>query len=514
MKKKVFIFISIALAALAVVPAINLKYRGVQKQEEKKWWSRSVLYNIDFALPLLSRSLYPMGISIDPEQVIIGKNGWLFLGDIHNKTITVKRHGVMDWNMELAEKIALATKSWEQWLKLKGVRLYQVMLAPDKDTIYPEFLPDWAQPAAISATDALLTNISQEIYLDTRPALKAAKSQFSEPLYYKTDSHWNQLGSWIAFNALLKKIAIFEDGLELLSEKYIRVKVESIGGCDLANILRMSGSLKDSRIHVKIVSERPIESDLYDFETERLLATGDTCNKIDSPHRSILVKSKQALNQKKVLWLIDSFGLSGIIPFMTATFTETLIINYLDVDPDQFARLVEIYKPDYVFITVGERIAFNKWFENPPPIIVTSGKPDEFMPVSSGVLSGINDMIKVDGLNSFRISGEDPYVAFVLSKPVRTLDTSQLVLEFTCGERKEPVQVQVFWRSASTVFSEANSVRFTTYPGITTITLSTLSSWTQAEKITDVRVDIDSNRACPGIAIKRLEFGKISAHQS
>ncbi len=222
MKKRVFIFICVALATLAVVPVINLKFGNAQKQGEKKWWSSSVLYNIDFALPFLSRFFYSLGISTDPDQVIIGKNGWLYLGDKHNITITVKRRGAMAWNMEIAKRIGLATKSWEQWLKLKGVRLYQVMLAPDKDTIYPEFLPDWAQPAANSATDALLANVSREIYLDTRPALRAAKSQFSEPLYYKTDSHWNQLGSWVAFHALSMKVARTEVGLHWLSEQKIR----------------------------------------------------------------------------------------------------------------------------------------------------------------------------------------------------------------------------------------------------------------------------------------------------
>ncbi len=146
MKKRVFIFICVALAMLAVVPVINLKLGNAQKQGEKKWWSSAVLYNIDFALPFPSRFLYSLGISTDPNQVVIGKNGWLYLGDKHQNTITVKRRGANAEDMKTAKRIGLATKSWERWLKLKGVRLYQIMLAADKDTIYPEFLPDWAQP--------------------------------------------------------------------------------------------------------------------------------------------------------------------------------------------------------------------------------------------------------------------------------------------------------------------------------------------------------------------------------
>ncbi len=263
---------------------------------------------------------------------------------------------------------------------------------------------------------------------------------------------------------------------------------------------------------VEIVSDHPIETELYDFETGKLMASGDTSNKIGSPQRPVLVKSKHALNKKKVLWLLDSFGLTGMISYMTATFAETLIFNYGAADPDRFAQLVDRYKPDYVFMTVVERIALDKYFENSPPIMVTSGKPKKFFSLSHGVKSGINDMTKVEGAEIYRISGDDPYVTFVLSKPTWTQDASQLVFELTCGEMKESVQVQVFWHAAGTVFSEANSVRFTTNPGITTISLSPLSSWVQAEKVTDVRIDIDFPNTCPVLTLNNLEIGKSSSH--
>ena len=512
MRNRVFIFICVALLTLTVVPVINLKFGNAHKQGEKEWWSRSVLYNIDFALPFLSRFFYTLGISTDPNQVIIGKNGWLYLGDKYEKTITVKRFGVTAEDMKTAERIGLATKAWDQWLKLKGVRIYHIMLAPDKDTIYPEFLPDWAQPSTNTATNALLANVSQEIYLDTRPALKAAKSHFSEPLYYKTDSHWNQLGSWVAFHALSMKVARTETGLHWLSKKNMRQKVESMGGLDLANFLRMARTLQDIRVRVENVIEHPIETELYDFETGHLMASGDTSIKIGSPQRPVLVNSKHALNQARVLWLFDSFALTGMIPFMIATFTKTLMFNYDAVDPDRFAQLVDTYKPDYVFITTAERDARGEWFKNPPPKIVIPGKLKNFISLSQGVQSGINDMTKVEGAEAYKISGADPYITFVITSPVRTQDASQLVFELTCGEKKEPVQVQVFWHTAGTVFSEANSVRFTTNPGITTIGLSPLFSWAQAKNITDVRIDIDSHSTCPVLTINSLELGKSSAH--
>jgi hypothetical protein len=52
---------------------------------------------------------------------------------------------------------------------------------------------------------------------------------------------------------------------------------------------------------------------------------------------------------------------------MAATFSETLQLHYDRVDPLRFAQLVDTYKPEYVFVTVVERGARGKWFENFPP---------------------------------------------------------------------------------------------------------------------------------------------------
>jgi alginate O-acetyltransferase complex protein AlgJ len=369
MKKRALFFVSVALFALMLVPAINLIDWGTaQKKEGGKWWSRSILYNVDFALSFTSRLFYPLGISTNPNDVIIGKDDWLYLGDKHEKTITVTRRGSNAEAAEAAWQIGLATKSWQQWLKRKGVRLYRVMLVPDKSTIYPEFLPDWAQPAADSATNTLLANISQGLYVDTRPALRAAKSQFSEPLYYKTDTHWNSLGAWVAFRAFAMEVARTEAGLRWLPEQQVRVQkvIERHGG-DLGRLLRISEMLRDSEVAIEIDRERPIETEQYDFGTGHLTVSGGN-PQVEAPERPLLVKSKHALNQNRVLWVRDSFG-TALAPFMAATFTETLQLHYEESDPALFARLVETYKPDYVFITVVERCARHKWFKTLPSLI-------------------------------------------------------------------------------------------------------------------------------------------------
>lgn len=370
MKKKAFVFVFVVLLALAVVPATNLILESAQKKE--KWWSKPALYNFDFALPFFSRLFYPLGISTNPIQVIIGKNEWLYLGDQYQQTITVKRRKATDGDKESARKIGLATKSWEQWLKSKGVRLYRIMIAPDKGTIYPEFLPDWAQPVVDSSTDTLMAAVSRDLYIDTRPALRSAKFKYPMPLYYKIDTHWNNIGAWEAFRAFISEIRRTETGLRTLSEQQVRIsKVNVRRKSDLANFLRMNEMLRDNDVIIEILSEQPIKTEQYDFESGQLTRSGGN-PQIDAPQRPLLVKSKHALNQKKILWLRDSFGVA-LAPLMAATFNETLQIHYNVTNPVLFARMVDNFKPDYVFITVVERQALLKWFENLPPQLPLPG---------------------------------------------------------------------------------------------------------------------------------------------
>ena len=317
----------------------------------------------------------------------------------------------------------------------------------------------------------------------------------------------------MAFRAFEAEIARGAPGLRLLSDNDVRIsKVSERQGGDLAKFLRLKETLRDSEVVVDILSEHPIEIEQYEFDTGRLKKAGGN-PQIHTARQPLLVKSKHALNDKKVLWLRDSFG-TAMAPFMAGTFSETLQIHYETADTALLARLVETFKPDYVFVTVVERAARRKRFGSVPPLITSSEKPDDFTSVSHGMPTGTHDLVKTRNSEAYRVAGADPYLTFSLDHPVHARDASQLVLELNCGEKMGPVQVQVSWHAAGRPFSEANSVRFATQPGTTAINLSPLSSWAQAGAVTDIRVDIDSASACPVVAINNIELGNDSHFRS
>jgi alginate O-acetyltransferase complex protein AlgJ len=137
-------------------------------------------------------------------HVLIGKKGWLFYRPDGDPDLLAFRG--------LNPLSEAQLDAWQQLLERRNAALsargiaFLVVIPPDKQTIYPEFLPD---SAAVLVPRSHLDQIidrfrrthSRVRIVDLRPALMAAKA--SALLYYKTDSHWNDLGAYCAYRAII-----------------------------------------------------------------------------------------------------------------------------------------------------------------------------------------------------------------------------------------------------------------------------------------------------------------------
>jgi alginate O-acetyltransferase complex protein AlgJ len=136
------------------------------------------------------------------EDVIIGKNNWLYyVGD----------HSVDDFRGrylltpdELARWQA-ALKERRDWLALRGIK-YRFVIAPNKQSIYPEYLPDSLIKGQLSQADQLVAYMREagdpDLILDLRPVLRSLKGEL--PSYRKLDVHWNAYGGYQAYKAILE----------------------------------------------------------------------------------------------------------------------------------------------------------------------------------------------------------------------------------------------------------------------------------------------------------------------
>lgn len=494
MKRRVKIFIYAVLALMAIGPAVNLM--SAPSLHNVKWWRKSFLYNVDFASRWAGLLLYPLGISTDPAQVIIGRDDWLYLGDKHDRTLTVDRHTQTPLDAEHSRKIGEGLKAWDSYMTSKGVKLFRVMIGPNKGSIYPEHMPAWAHPVSPGATDTLMAETKGHFHIDLRPALLEAKSKEKLPLYYKTDTHWNRRGSSIAFRSFAQEISkVAPDIVWPSDETYKVMRLDPRPGGDLANFLRISSKFTDPE-PIPGVLTQGLKTTRLDLDTGRVVEHGNDLD-VASPETPLLVKSEHALNQKKVLWLRDSFG-TTMAPYMAATFSETLQLHWAHafVQGGQLMRLIDQWKPDYVFVTVVERAAQNDVFAAYPPPAVIPGQT-EYKPTQLLVPFEFNQ-IGFDRIrNRFQINGGDPFIDFSLAASAAAADTRFLRLELKCDDGSATVPLQVFWLGeGQSYFDEAHSARLTAHAGQQLIDLHALRGWLQAGTVQRLRLDIDAGNAC------------------
>lgn len=505
MKHRLFAFLSLMCLMLIIVPTINII--AAPNKTAINLRDKSFLYNMDFVSRWVASLLYPLGISTDPAQVIIGRDGWLYLGDYHGGSLSDDRRVATKSDIFIGHKIGAATKAWDAYLAERGVKIFRIMVGPNKGSIYPEHMPVWARPVSPNPTDALFSGTGEDLFIDLRVPLLAAKKTHSEALYFKTDTHWNDLGAGVAFQAFAKQVGKAVPELKWPSEKtYEYTKTVTKDGGDLTNFLRLTANLSDEKPSIN--SENiSVETTQIDFTTKQVL------NKAKNPavrasQKPLLVKSVGAINNKRVLWLRDSFG-SALSPLMAATFSEVLQIHwhYTINQGDYFSKLVEEFKPDYVFVTVVERDARTTGFASyPPPILMPKGK--KFQEVSIATPLAINNLVRGNLENEYQIDGNDAFVDFALSSTDTQSNAQYLSIDLTCTDGSPYVPLQLFWVNDGMMsYDDKHSIFLSLRTGQNFIDLRTIPGWALGMTMKRVRVDIDPFSTCVNFKLSNISLG-------
>lgn len=486
MKSRVLAFILVLLGCLAVLPIMNALQQdqgGVSGDAADatpgtldRW------YNLDALLASVSGVLYPLGISIDPDQVVIGRDGWLFLGNAHDEVIARNHAGVTAATVKAAMLRDATLAAWDYWYRAWGVVFLGEALLPNKETVYPDKTPVWATPRQPSPTDALLATPLAGHYFDARPALVGARvARPDELLYLKTDTHWNDWGAWLSYQSLGNWLKQRVPDIDWPASAAVKLLGwEAIPGGDLARFLRLSATLQD---------EGPTLDDA-------MLQHG-------------------GLNPgKKLLWIRDSFG-DAWSPYVESTFAAVSTIHWRDAFDQGAAALLQRlheFKPDYVLYSVVERSVYAEAFTVPPPLLVTENGAG-FKGGATIAYSRTNDLAPLSGppgSSRFSIDGGDPYWEFQLAAGVTPAQAPVLAFNLVCepsGNR--PLDLQLFWAEShgAGYAQDERSIAFAAKPGLNYVHLASSPLWVLTGEVAKIRLDIETLGACKSVGVTDVRFG-------
>lgn len=285
-----------------------------------------------------------------PEKVVVGKQGWFFLGDSYNNV--VKQHrGLMPLSADSAQIIANHLAQRQAELARQGIRLY-VLIAPDSHSIYPEFLPDrvahTTQPTRLDVLRKFVQTETRVPFIDLRDTLRAAKK--GEVVYYQTDTHWNDFGSLVGAAAILNRIRRDVPTLRPVQSSDFSITKMRGGSGDLVRMMALD--IRDPLFYEIKPSPAVLARQTAEIPNTETgpRATGFPSTRFVGPTRPPDRGSLNRPNAPKLLFIGDSFSHS-MMPFLAGYFRESYFVRSSFLTP----ALVQQEKPDVVVFQIVER---------------------------------------------------------------------------------------------------------------------------------------------------------------
>lgn len=289
-------------------------------------------------------------------NVVVGKEGWFFFAGEETIEDFMGRKRMTPSQLDtLSRRI----KTHQESLEKKGIYYLQVVV-PNKQSIYPEYLPDYYQQekkeTRLDQVTAYLNKKEITGFLDLRSVLIAKKG--GKRLYDKTDTHWNYLGTIHAYNEIIRYVQ-----KDFPEQKFFHhFKVGNKWKKNPAGDLALLSGYKDS---------------LWEMRPIAVSGISAVEQKIDPAIRSILSLDRlQLFSTRKpgaklrVIVLHDSF-MNPMKQFLSENFAEVLYawkyFNSETIDSvnwEAFLKVVDLFQPDIVIDEVVERRLDMFWRED------------------------------------------------------------------------------------------------------------------------------------------------------
>ncbi len=267
-----------------------------------------------------------------------GKDDWLFLGDTYDKTVQKLVGAIVPTKAEIIAanepllNLAKTAKKFNTQIAL--------LVAPNKSTIYGEYLPDEFVPSTTRYSHFFvdrLQKIPNLITFDpTNDLLKLKETEGF--LYWQTDTHWNDKGSYLVYAAFLKHLS--------LPVPEVEFQQEGTHSGDLIEIAKLRNFPLHAEDNWTVVWKN--EPKWTETEIPNQPAT--------SFGKPTIVTNPEPLSDKKVWVVGDSFAHS-LRKYFNATFREVRYIGHWYYElKDLPGRLNHASdKPDLIVVVRAER---------------------------------------------------------------------------------------------------------------------------------------------------------------
>lgn len=267
-----------------------------------------------------------------------GKQDWLFLGNDYANTVAKLKLSIKPSDEEITAVKNIFSKISETGSKL-GVKTV-LIIGPNKSSIYPEYLPEKLEPSDTKYSSFFIDKLREiptlTVYDPSYDLISAKKDD--EFFYWRTDTHWNNKGAFVAFDGLSKLLSIPKPSIDF--------KIGAPYSGDLIDISKLKDFPISSFDNWDVVwNDKPLLSQ-KEIKDEQNTAFGS----------AEVVQNENPLSDKYVWVVGDSFA-GALKQYFNATFKEVRYVGHwgdkLHTLPEQITQIER--KPDLIFIVRVER---------------------------------------------------------------------------------------------------------------------------------------------------------------
>lgn len=285
-----------------------------------------------------NRINYYLFHSTTGDQVLIGKDGWLFIKDKMQGNAIANYTGEDLLNDEELERLVGNVLANKKYLEDMGIE-FVVMIAPNKSRVYPEYMPNYlGQPAENYAVkqivDYLKDNTDVRVVYDYDALIEAKNSLNAKGinLYHKADTHWNKVGAYVGASQLLKELDV--NIPDVASGDIVIEEVEN-EEADLAGMLHMKNDFIDNESDYRINGYA---------DSEAVLGQND--------FNQVIEYTSNALDDRCVYIIRDSFA-TAMGEYVGSQFARVYMRHNATYTSNDLLEVM----PDVVVIEVAERTA-------------------------------------------------------------------------------------------------------------------------------------------------------------
>jgi hypothetical protein len=276
---------------------------------------------------------------------MVGEDGYLF-ATYYNVVVNDSL-----FSSDEMQKIRTNIEERAIWLKSQGIKFYFV-IPPSKVSIYPELMPiQFQRDHYYSKIDQMLVGlegIDNLQIIDVREELLAAKAKGDLDIYYRSDTHWNGYGAFLAYQKIKA----------VMSRDFPELSPRPISEYKLLQTTDYEGDLYKS-LGIKKFFRR------YKTDMELINKVDTTLSDI-SMVRGIVAERYHTVNTTAPVLFMnrDSYAIS-LAPLLYSDFSRSLFLW----TPDFIPELIEREKPD-IYILERLEMFMNSFIPPNPQYII------------------------------------------------------------------------------------------------------------------------------------------------